>query len=270
MIRELWDRRSELWARGNDGAPAHVWVARSAAFGLVAAAWSTWGGTVGQFVPQNPVVDFLLKNSTKALIALYLLYAARSKPRAVVAVLVIVASIIGGDIVTRLSTQWILTMMSAPDYSGGLASDPVYWFIQVSGGILNLVMIWAAWGIARRRSTAWVWSLPVPMLFTVLVPLWLQNNLEWVGETSNRVQLANLLVGVLPAVVSILAGWAADVAFGSAPPEQQVPIAAEPTVPEGMVAVPRSATDGVAEDPLFGAAPPDDPLFGPPDPADRG
>lgn len=264
MNRELWDRRGEMWARGNDGAPAHVWVMRSAFFGLVAAAWSTWGGTATQYLPENPVAEFAARSSTEVLLALYLLYAARSKPKAIVAVIVIIASVIGAKVVGRLSTQWTMARMSEPGYDGSADwwSDPVYWFIIVATGIFSYVFIWAAWGIARRRSSAWLWSLPVPALFIVLGPWLMQNNFEWFVETSARIQLANVIVAVLPVTVSILTGWAADVAFGTPPPE---PVAPEPITPPGMVEVPQSAPQGGAADPLFDAPPADDPLFDAPD-----
>ncbi|BDH56322.1 hypothetical protein [Tsukamurella sp. PLM1] len=40
-----------FWAHGTDGAPGRVWVARSAAFAVLLAAWSLWGGLItGRFV----------------------------------------------------------------------------------------------------------------------------------------------------------------------------------------------------------------------------
>lgn len=197
----------EFWARGSDGAPARVWVARSAAFAVLLAAWSQWGGWITRWFFGFGPTDLLLGKSTTILLALYLAYAARTRARALTAVIVLAASAVGTEIYGRVSSQWLLDLMNEPGYAGPGSAHRA---VAIVGICLTTVPYWAAWGIARRRTGWWALTVPAPVLSAVAIQFGAAAYLESQSALDEVSELPMWLMYVAGIVVPILLAWVVD------------------------------------------------------------
>ncbi len=203
MIRNF----GAVWARGSDGAPAHAWVARSAAFAVVLAVWSQWGGLITHWFTGFGPTDLLLGKSTTILLALYLAWAARTRARAATAVIVLAASAIGTEVYGRVSSQWLIDLMNEPGYAGPGAAHRV---VAIAGICLTTVPYWAAWGIARRRTRWWAVTAPLPALSAVAVQFGVAAYLDAQTTLDDVSDLPMWLMYVGGVVAPVLVAWAVD------------------------------------------------------------
>ncbi|BDD83647.1 hypothetical protein TPB0596_34100 [Tsukamurella pulmonis] len=231
MIRNF----SALWARGSDGAAPHVWVIRSAVFAVLLCAWSQWGGLLIDPLYGFAPTDFLLNESTTILLAGYLAYAARSVPRAITALAVLIASIIGTTAFGHLSGTWFQQVLErgGDDTTDGTALI----FVRTAGTLLTVLLYWAAWGIARRRHPAWILSLPVPVVLSYAAPAALAAYLESLDllQTPSMLPLFAAYAGSI--IASILVAWAFDaIAWRRAgSPDWTERVGVEPRPPDPLV-----------------------------------
>ncbi len=198
----------DLWVRGADGAPAHVWVVRSAAFTAVLCAWSLFADDPVRALPSLGPLDLVLAKSTTILFALYLAYAARTRLHALVAVGLLAASAVTTYAISILQSRWIFSSLNA---GRDIGSSVLFQTVSMASVALTIIPFWLAWSIARRHGRAWVWTFPVPLLTSVaFVPAtraYMQHSMDTGADVS---AFGLWLMGAVAVSASILVAWAVD------------------------------------------------------------